>query len=438
MRFGLFSMAEYVNMITLSALCVTLFFGGWVGPWRPARPDLVPAQGADPHLPLHLAARDAAPASLRPADVVRLEGAPPGGDAERARDRGAGGRPVSPQPLDSRPRLRRHAEADLQEADHAAVPGIQAAGLPALPRPAPALAPPERAREMRRLLALRGRLPGRLHPCRRRGEHRRQPRLGRRALRADLRDQPLALHLLRLLRARMPVRRDHARAGVRDLRVLARRPHLHEGHAARRADQARAGGGSRPLRHADPGLQGTLVVGDVVVWAVWIVAAFACLGSATAVVSFANPYYSALSLIGNLGSLAVLYLLLSAEFVAAAQVLVYAGAVMVMFLFVIAYLGRHVDAPWVGGPSWQALGAVAAAGALMVEIVIVIGLKAERPALGCARDHGGVRQPAGDRRALPHRPPARVRDHLDRAPRRRRGRGRPRQPRARRGVRAAG
>ena len=115
---------------------------------------------------------------------------------------------------------------------------------------------------------------------------------------------------------------------------------------------------------------------DIVVWAVWIVAAFACLGSATAVVSFANPYYSALSLIGNLGSLAVLYLLLSAEFVAAAQVLVYAGAVMVMFLFVIAYLGRHVDAPWAGGPSWQALGAVAAAGALMVEIVIVIGLKA--------------------------------------------------------------
>jgi NADH:ubiquinone oxidoreductase subunit 6 (subunit J) len=49
---------------------------------------------------------------------------------------------------------------------------------------------------------------------------------------------------------------------------------------------------------------------------------------------------------------------------------------MVMFLFVIAYLGRHADAPWAGGPSWQALGAVAAAGALMVEIVVVVGLKA--------------------------------------------------------------
>src|SRR3954468_23497509 len=33
MRFGLFSMAEYINMIVLSALCVTLFFGGWLGPF---------------------------------------------------------------------------------------------------------------------------------------------------------------------------------------------------------------------------------------------------------------------------------------------------------------------------------------------------------------------------------------------------------------------
>jgi NADH-quinone oxidoreductase subunit J len=130
-------------------------------------------------------------------------------------------------------------------------------------------------------------------------------------------------------------------------------------------------------------------MGNVLVWAVWFVAAFACLGSGAAVVSFGNPFYSALALIGNLGSLAVLYLLLSAEFVAAAQVLVYAGAVMVMFLFVIAYLGRHADAPWAGGPSWQALGAVAAAGALMVEIVVVVGLKAsgrlsEAPDIGDA------------------------------------------------------
>src|SRR5205814_3353522 len=134
----------------------------------------------------------------------------------------------------------------------------------------------------------------------------------------------------------------------------------------------------RPLRHPDPLLQERFVIvafsaGNVVVWIVWIVAGFSCLASAVAVIYFSNPFFSALALIGNLASLAVLYLLLSAEFVAAAQVLVYAGAVMVMFLFVIAYLGRHADAPWVGGPSWQAIGAVGAAGALLVEIIVAIG-----------------------------------------------------------------
>ena len=114
-------------------------------------------------------------------------------------------------------------------------------------------------------------------------------------------------------------------------------------------------------------------MGDFLVWVVWVVAAFACLGSGLAVISFRNPFFSALALIGNLGSLAVLFLLLSAEFVAAAQVLVYAGAVMVMFLFVIAYLGRRAESPWAGGPSWQVLGATAAAGALLLEIVIVVG-----------------------------------------------------------------
>src|SRR5689334_20024367 len=117
-------------------------------------------------------------------------------------------------------------------------------------------------------------------------------------------------------------------------------------------------------------------MGNFLVWVVWIFAAFACLASAVGVVTFKNPFLSALALIGNLASLAVLYLLVSAEFVAAAQVLVYAGAVMVMFLFVIAYLGGQADAPWAGGPSWQVLGAIGAATALMVEVVVVIALKA--------------------------------------------------------------
>jgi len=116
--------------------------------------------------------------------------------------------------------------------------------------------------------------------------------------------------------------------------------------------------------------------GNTLVWIVWVVAAFSCLASGVAVVTFSNPFYSALALIGNLASLAVMYLLLSAEFVAAAQVLVYAGAVVVMFLFVIAYVGPRRETPWSGGPGWQTIGAVAAAGALLVEIVVAVGMQA--------------------------------------------------------------
>jgi NADH-quinone oxidoreductase subunit J len=117
-------------------------------------------------------------------------------------------------------------------------------------------------------------------------------------------------------------------------------------------------------------------VGNFLVWVIWLLAASACLGTGIAVVSFANPFYSALALIGNLASLAVLYLLASAEFVAAAQILVYAGAVMVMFLFVIAYLGGRADTPWAGGPPWMQLAAVVAGVALLVEVLVALLLKA--------------------------------------------------------------
>jgi NADH-quinone oxidoreductase subunit J len=61
--------------------------------------------------------------------------------------------------------------------------------------------------------------------------------------------------------------------------------------------------------------------------------------SAINVVLQRHPIASALSLIGVMGSLAILYLQLGAEFIAMAQIIVYAGAVMVLFLFVIALLG---------------------------------------------------------------------------------------------------
>jgi NADH-quinone oxidoreductase subunit J len=56
-----------------------------------------------------------------------------------------------------------------------------------------------------------------------------------------------------------------------------------------------------------------------------------------------HPISSALSLIGVMGSLAVLYLLLGAEFIAMAQMIVYGGAVMVLFIFVIMLLNAGAE-----------------------------------------------------------------------------------------------
>jgi NADH-quinone oxidoreductase subunit J len=65
--------------------------------------------------------------------------------------------------------------------------------------------------------------------------------------------------------------------------------------------------------------------------------------SAINVVVQTHPISSALSLVGVMGSLAILYLLLGAEFIAAAQVIVYAGAVMVLFVFVIMLLNAGTE-----------------------------------------------------------------------------------------------
>jgi NADH-quinone oxidoreductase subunit J len=56
-----------------------------------------------------------------------------------------------------------------------------------------------------------------------------------------------------------------------------------------------------------------------------------------------HPISSALSLVGVMGSLALLYLLLGGEFIAAAQLIVYAGAIMVLFIFVIMLLNAGTE-----------------------------------------------------------------------------------------------
>jgi len=105
--------------------------------------------------------------------------------------------------------------------------------------------------------------------------------------------------------------------------------------------------------------------------AVFYVAGAAAIGSAIAVVVQRNPFLAALSLILHLASLAALYLVLQGDFVAVAQLLVYAGAVMVMFLFVIAYLGDRADLDLRRGGIGT--GAAALAGlAIFIETVVAV------------------------------------------------------------------
>ncbi len=71
----------------------------------------------------------------------------------------------------------------------------------------------------------------------------------------------------------------------------------------------------------------------------FFIAAIVAIAGAFGVVMLRNPFYNVLSLVCHLVALAALFLLLRAEFVAAAQVVVYAGAVMVLYVFVVAYVG---------------------------------------------------------------------------------------------------
>jgi NADH:ubiquinone oxidoreductase subunit 6 (subunit J) len=89
------------------------------------------------------------------------------------------------------------------------------------------------------------------------------------------------------------------------------------------------------------------------------------------VVTVRNPFYSVLALVFHLISLAALFLLLRAEFVAAAQVIVYAGAVMVLYVFVVAYVGGGDEPLSTGGAALKVLGPLFAL-ALVIELWIAI------------------------------------------------------------------
>jgi NADH-quinone oxidoreductase subunit J len=104
----------------------------------------------------------------------------------------------------------------------------------------------------------------------------------------------------------------------------------------------------------------------------FFIAAIGAVGGAVGTVVLRNPFYSVLSLVFHLLSLAALFLLLRAEFVAASQVIVYAGAVMVLYVFVVAYIGG--DQERLAGPAGPGLKAASVlfAGVLLVELVIAV------------------------------------------------------------------
>jgi NADH-quinone oxidoreductase subunit J len=104
----------------------------------------------------------------------------------------------------------------------------------------------------------------------------------------------------------------------------------------------------------------------------FFVAAIGAIAGAVGTVAMRNPFHSVLSLVCHLISLAALFLLLRAEFVAAAQVIVYAGAVMVLYVFVVAYVGGME--PMLAGGTGRGLKFFAGffALALFVELAIAL------------------------------------------------------------------
>jgi NADH-quinone oxidoreductase subunit J len=99
--------------------------------------------------------------------------------------------------------------------------------------------------------------------------------------------------------------------------------------------------------------------------------AIGALGGAIAVIGLRNPFYSVLALVVHLVSLAGLFLLLYAQFVAAAQVVVYAGAVMVLYVFVAAYVGGIQEPAWEPIPGQRLLAPLLGV-ALFVELSIAV------------------------------------------------------------------
>jgi NADH-quinone oxidoreductase subunit J len=120
------------------------------------------------------------------------------------------------------------------------------------------------------------------------------------------------------------------------------------------------------------------------------IVALLAVGSALGLVLRRNPIHGALFLVVNLGSIAVLYLMLGAEFLAAAQVIVYAGAIMVLFVFAIMVLIPGKEETGVDPHRGLRLWALPAGGVLFVLVGAWVVIPRATPAPGAAAGPGGV------------------------------------------------
>ena len=118
----------------------------------------------------------------------------------------------------------------------------------------------------------------------------------------------------------------------------------------------------------------------------FIVFAGFCLAGAINLLLQTHPINSALSLVVVMSSLAVLYLLLGAEFLAAAQIIVYAGAIMVLFTFVVMLLNAGREERTLGSRAGKAIGFPAVA--VLAGVIATVILKAQN--LGTASLHDPI------------------------------------------------
>src|SRR5215469_341205 len=202
---------------------------------------------------------------------------------------------------------------------------------------------------LHRLRAVRGRVSRQRDHGHRRRERSEEAGVAGRALRLSVRDRHAALHLLRLVRRGVPDRCDRADAALRHRRLHAPAARVRQRqargarsvhaascqHRIRRRNRSRRGRGQR----RSGGARSAGVAMTVLFW----ICALVAIATGIWTISSRQPVHSVVGLIVNFAALAVLFLTLNADFLAMMQIIIYAGAILVLFLFVIALLTIGAD-----------------------------------------------------------------------------------------------